>query len=130
MITIQGKGISADVSIGPLYFYRRASAEVEHRTVADTRAEWQRSPTLPSSLPGCLPLWMIPIYCNIGADKQTGYFGLPHEDNPAMGMRALRVSLSRPELFRTHLQGKVREVNTYASSPHILNAIADSYTKP
>ena len=42
MITIQGKGISADVSIGPLYFYRRASAEVEHRTVADTRAEWQR----------------------------------------------------------------------------------------
>ena len=44
--------------------------------------------------------------------------------------RALRVSLSHPELFRTHLQGKVREVNTYASSPHILNAIADSYTRP
>ena len=42
MITIQGKGVSAGVSIGPLYFYRRASAEVEHRTVADTRAEWQR----------------------------------------------------------------------------------------
>lgn len=42
MITIQGKGVSAGVSIGPLYFYRRASTEVEHRTVADTRAEWQR----------------------------------------------------------------------------------------
>lgn len=31
MITIQGKGVSAGVSIGPLYFYRRASTEVEHR---------------------------------------------------------------------------------------------------
>lgn len=28
------------------------------------------------------------------------------------------------------LRGKVREVNTYTSSPHILNAIADSYTRP
>ena len=46
--------------------------------------------------------------CDIGADKQIGYFELPHEDNPAMGMRALRVSLSRPELFRTQLRALYR----------------------
>ena len=33
---------------------------------------------------------------DIGADKQIGYFDLPKEDNPAMGMRALRICLTRP----------------------------------
>lgn len=46
--------------------------------------------------------------CDIGADKQIGYFQLPHEENPAMGMRALRISLSRPELFRTQLRALYR----------------------
>ena len=38
---------------------------------------------------------------DIGADKQIGYFDLPKEDNPAMGMRALRICLTRPEIFKT-----------------------------
>ena len=42
MITIQGKGVSVGVGIGPLCFYRRASSEIERRTVEDTAAEWQR----------------------------------------------------------------------------------------
>ena len=46
--------------------------------------------------------------CDIGADKQIGYFNLPHEDNPAMGMRALRICLSRPEVFRTQLRALYR----------------------
>ena len=41
---------------------------------------------------------------DIGADKQIGYFNLPKEDNPAMGMRALRICLTRPEIFRTQLR--------------------------
>ena len=45
---------------------------------------------------------------DIGADKQIGYFNLPHEDNPAMGMRALRICLSRPEVFRTQLRALYR----------------------
>ncbi|MDD4850021.1 MAG: phosphoenolpyruvate--protein phosphotransferase [Gemmiger sp.] len=42
MITIQGKGVSAGVGMGPLYFYRRATATISRREVADTVAEWQR----------------------------------------------------------------------------------------
>ena len=45
---------------------------------------------------------------DIGADKQIGYFNLPKEENPAMGMRALRICLSRPEIFRTQLRALFR----------------------
>ena len=45
---------------------------------------------------------------DIGADKQIGYFDLPKEDNPAMGMRALRLCLTRPEIFRTQLRALFR----------------------
>ncbi|MBR0312689.1 MAG: phosphoenolpyruvate--protein phosphotransferase [Oscillospiraceae bacterium] len=45
---------------------------------------------------------------DIGADKQIGYFHLPHEENPAMGNRALRVCLSRPEIFKTQLRALYR----------------------
>ena len=46
--------------------------------------------------------------CDIGADKQIDYFDLPREENPAMGMRALRISLSRPDFFRTQLRALYR----------------------
>lgn len=46
--------------------------------------------------------------CDIGADKQIDYFELPKEENPAMGMRALRISLSRPGMFRTQLRALYR----------------------
>lgn len=46
--------------------------------------------------------------CDIGADKQIDYFGLPREENPAMGMRALRISLSRPLFFRSQLRALYR----------------------
>ena len=42
MITIQGKGVSTGIGMGPLYFYRRTKAEIKHYTVDDTQAEWQR----------------------------------------------------------------------------------------
>lgn len=45
---------------------------------------------------------------DIGADKQADYFGLQKEDNPAMGMRALRICLTRPEVFRTQLRALYR----------------------
>ncbi len=46
--------------------------------------------------------------CDIGADKQIDYFELPREANPALGMRALRISLSRPGFFRTQLRALYR----------------------
>ena len=46
--------------------------------------------------------------CDIGADKQIGYFDLPKEENPAMGMRALRISLTRTDFFKTQLRALFR----------------------
>jgi len=45
---------------------------------------------------------------DVGADKQAAYFGLKPEENPALGMRAVRISLTRPELFRTQLRAILR----------------------
>ena len=45
---------------------------------------------------------------DIGADKQIGYFDLPKEENPALGNRALRICLNRPEIFRTQLRALYR----------------------
>ena len=42
MISIQGKGVSTGVAVGPLYFYRRAKSEITRAAVADTEAEWAR----------------------------------------------------------------------------------------
>ena len=41
---------------------------------------------------------------DIGADKQVDYFNLDKEENPAMGLRALRICLTRPEIFKTQLR--------------------------
>lgn len=45
---------------------------------------------------------------DIGADKQIDYFKLDKEDNPALGFRAIRICLTRPELFRTQLRALYR----------------------
>ena len=45
---------------------------------------------------------------DIGADKQIDYFGLAHEENPAMGFRAIRICLKRPEIFKTQLRAILR----------------------
>ena len=45
---------------------------------------------------------------DIGADKQIDYFELPKEENPAMGNRALRICLNRPEIFKTQLRALYR----------------------
>ena len=45
---------------------------------------------------------------DIGADKQIDYFGLEKEENPALGMRAVRICLTRPDIFRTQLRALYR----------------------
>lgn len=45
---------------------------------------------------------------DIGADKQADYFGLKKEENPALGYRAIRICLTRPEIFRTQLRALFR----------------------
>lgn len=45
---------------------------------------------------------------DIGADKQVGYFGLKKEENPALGMRAIRLCLKRPDIFKVQLRALYR----------------------
>ena len=45
---------------------------------------------------------------DIGADKQIDYFEMPKEENPALGNRALRICLNRPEIFKTQLRALYR----------------------
>lgn len=45
---------------------------------------------------------------DIGADKQTDYFGLEKEENPAMGYRAIRICLDRTDMFKTQLRAIYR----------------------
>lgn len=45
---------------------------------------------------------------DIGADKQASYFDIPKEENPALGYRAIRICLDRPEIFKTQLRAIFR----------------------
>ncbi len=45
---------------------------------------------------------------DIGADKQAGYFDLDKEENPALGYRAIRICLTRKEIFKTQLRAILR----------------------
>ncbi len=45
---------------------------------------------------------------DIGADKQVDYFNLKKEENPALGYRAIRICLTRPEIFKTQLRALFR----------------------
>ncbi|XME01540.1 phosphoenolpyruvate--protein phosphotransferase [Lachnospiraceae bacterium C1.1] len=59
---------------------------------------------------------------DIGADKQCDYFELGHEENPAMGFRAIRICLKRPEVFKTQLRALFRAAaygNIYIMYPMI-----------
>ncbi|MFP3041423.1 phosphoenolpyruvate--protein phosphotransferase [Treponema primitia] len=61
---------------------------------------------------------------DIGADKQVEYFALPHEENPALGMRAIRICLTRPELFETQLRAIYR-ASAYGNAAIMFPMISD-----
>lgn len=46
--------------------------------------------------------------CDIGADKRVDYFGMEDEENPALGYRAIRICLDRPDIFKTQLRALLR----------------------
>ncbi|MCH3914366.1 MAG: phosphoenolpyruvate--protein phosphotransferase [Acidaminococcaceae bacterium] len=45
---------------------------------------------------------------DIGADKQVSYFQMPEESNPALGLRAIRICLARPDIFKPQLRALLR----------------------
>lgn len=54
------------------------------------------------------PRQVIIRTCDIGADKQVNYMNLDHEDNPALGFRAIRICLTRKDFFKTQLRALLR----------------------
>ena len=54
------------------------------------------------------PMNVIVRTLDLGADKQADYFGIPNEENPALGYRAIRICLTEPEIFRTQLRALLR----------------------
>lgn len=62
---------------------------------------------------------------DIGADKQADYFGLEREDNPALGLRAIRICLTRPEVFKTQLRALYR-ASVYGSLGIMFPMITDA----
>lgn len=63
---------------------------------------------------------------DIGADKQIGYFGLDKEENPALGYRAVRICLDRPELFKTQLRAIYR-ASAYGNVSIMVPMIASAW---
>jgi phosphotransferase system enzyme I (PtsI) len=61
---------------------------------------------------------------DIGADKQVDYFHLPTEENPALGMRAIRICLTRPQLFVTQLRAIYR-ASAYGNTAIMFPMISD-----
>ena len=54
------------------------------------------------------PLNVIIRTLDLGADKQAAYFGIPNEENPALGYRAIRICLNEPKIFETQLRALLR----------------------
>ena len=52
---------------------------------------------------------------DIGADKQADYFNLEKEENPALGYRAIRICLTRPEIFKTQLRALYQCSSAYGN---------------
>ena len=71
----------------------------------DEEAQFQAYKTVAENMAGKK---VIVRTLDIGADKQVDYFGLDHEENPAMGYRAIRICLDRRDIFRTQLRALLR----------------------
>lgn len=63
---------------------------------------------------------------DIGADKNVGYFRLPKEQNPALGLRSIRLCLERPEMFKTQLRALLR-ASVYGNLAIMFPMISDVF---
>ena len=74
----------------------------------DYPSEAQQFEAYKEALQEMSPRKVIIRTCDIGADKSVEYMGLEHEDNPALGLRAIRISLSNRDFFKTQLRAILR----------------------
>lgn len=85
--------------------FRSEFLYLESGDYPDEEAQFQAYKTVAENMAGKK---VIVRTLDIGADKQVDYFNMEHEENPAMGYRAIRICLDRPEIFRTQLRALLR----------------------
>ncbi len=85
--------------------FRSEFLYLEAEDYPDEESQFQAYKTVAENMAGKK---VIVRTLDIGADKQAEYFGLDHEENPAMGYRAIRICLDRKEIFRTQLRALLR----------------------
>ena len=118
-ITVDGKHIKLYANIGGVKdvtsvlandaagigLFRSEFLYLEADNSPDEEAQFQAYKTVAENMAGKK---VIVRTLDIGADKQVDYFNLDHEENPAMGYRAIRICLDRRDIFRTQLRALLR----------------------
>lgn len=118
-ITVDGKHIKLYANIGGVKdvtsvlandaagigLFRSEFLYLEADNYPDEEAQFQAYKTVVENMAGKK---VIVRTLDIGADKQVDYFNLDHEENPAMGYRAIRICLDRRDIFRTQLRALLR----------------------
>ena len=118
-ITVDGKHIKLYANIGGVKdvtsvlandaagigLFRSEFLYLEADNYPDEEAQFQAYKTVAENMAGKK---VIVRTLDIGADKQVDYFNLDHEENPAMGYRAIRICLEQPEIFKTQLRALLR----------------------
>lgn len=118
-ITVDGKHIKLYANIGGVKdvtsvlandaagigLFRSEFLYLEADNYPDEEAQFQAYKTVAENMAGKK---VIVRTLDIGADKQVDYFNLDHEENPAMGYRAIRICLDRRDILRTQLRALLR----------------------
>lgn len=118
-ITVDGKHIKLYANIGGVKdvtsvlandaagigLFRSEFLYLEADNYPDEEAQFQAYKTVAENMAGKK---VIVRTLDIGADKKVDYFNLDHEENPAMGYRAIRICLDRRDIFRTQLRALLR----------------------
>ena len=118
-VTVDGKHIKLYANIGGVKdvasvlandaagigLFRSEFLYLEADNYPDEEAQFQAYKTVAENMAGKK---VIVRTLDIGADKQVDYFNLDHEENPAMGYRAIRICLGRRDIFRTQLRALLR----------------------
>ena len=118
-VTVDGKHIKLYANIGGVKdvasvlandaagigLFRSEFLYLEADNYPNEEAQFQAYKTVAENMAGKK---VIVRTLDIGADKQVDYFNLDHEENPAMGYRAIRICLDKRDIFRTQLRALLR----------------------
>lgn len=102
---VKDTGAALQYDAGGIGLMRSEFLYLEQRDYPDEELQFHAYRTVAQNMAGKR---VIIRTLDIGADKQADYFHLPHEENPALGCRAIRLCLTRPELFKTQLRALYR----------------------